>query len=111
MPFDGLPEGLLSDIAKLRVALAGVEKKWRCGALGLIPEESHCALGWLLVATDGNIKDATRLAVDYVYPALPDSARRGSRIESIYRYNDLRGQNSVAKLFKNAVDFAERALV
>jgi hypothetical protein len=107
MPFDGFPPGLLSDLAALKVALAGVRTGWRTGALGI--EGKHCALGWLLHAADGNAKIATRLAVDYVWPALPESARKGkdTRIEAIYRYNDHWGHANTIKVFDRAVELAE----
>lgn len=109
MPFDGMPDGLLSDLAKLCVALDGVRERWTDGSLGL-NGDNHCALGWLLVATDWDEDEATRLALKYVWPALPEKARGLScgRIESIYRYNDGGGQGRVEKLFANAVALAER---
>lgn len=108
MPFDGLPDGLLSDLAKLRVALAGIGKGWRQCALGGPKAENHCALGWLLVATDWDTDEATRLALNYVYPALPEKARKGPVMESIYEYNDRRRHTEVVQLFKDAVSLAEK---
>lgn len=110
MPFDGLPQGLLSDMAKLRVALDGVRGNWTPGAVGKgLPD--HCAVGWLLVATDWDSEEATRLALDYVYPALPPRARKRDRIWSIVNYNDDGGQRRIERLFSDAVKLAEAKVV
>jgi hypothetical protein len=105
MPFDGLPEGLVSDLVKLRVALDGVRKSWGTDRLGLEGDAEHCAIGWLLVASDWDEAVATQLALDYVYPVLPERARavKGGRLEAIWRYNDRGGQGRIVKLFEAAV--------
>jgi len=109
MPFDCLPEGLVSDLVKLRIALDGVKNHWTNGELGWKTAADHCALGWLLVATEWDTEEATRLALKYVYPALPENARRKSgRLESIWRYNDNGEQQRVIRLFDKAVQLAEQ---
>jgi hypothetical protein len=111
MPFDGLPQGLLSDMAKLRVALDGVKRHWAEGKIGL-GDEDHCAIGWLLVATDGNRDETVRLALDYVYPALPARARRDDeRLDSIVQYNDDGSRKRIVRLFTDAVALAEARVV
>jgi hypothetical protein len=108
MPFDGLPAGLLSDMAKLRVALEGVrDLGWRQEKIGLRDADRHCALGWLLVATDWDRDETVRLALDYVYPALPEHARKEERLQSIYHYNDKGSRKRVVRLFEDAVKLAE----
>ena len=108
MPFDGVPSGWSEDLVRLRVALDGVRNGWRRGAIGRQTEAEHCALGWLLVATDWDIDAATRLALDYVYPALPPAAQRPTpTMQAIYRYNDSKGRARVEQLFADAVKLAE----
>ena len=118
MPFDGLPQGLLSDMAKLRVALNGVRGRgWSNRAIGAReiggrPEAPHCAIGWLLVATDWDRDEATRLALDYVYPVLPEKARDDHhRMQSISDYNDRGSRVRVVKLFDDALKLAEAKVV
>lgn len=111
MPFDGLPEFVVSDLVKLRIALDGVRTGWTDGRIGLQDAAEHCAIGWLLVATDWDRDEATRLALEYVYPALPEKARRTGRLESIYRYNDTGSQGRIAQLFVNACRLAEAPAV
>jgi hypothetical protein len=109
MPFDGLPEGLVSDLVKLRIALDGVRgDRWTTGQIGTTSDGDHCAIGWLLVATDWDRDEATRLALDYVYPALPEKARKPGRLNSIWAYNDNGGQKRIERLFADAVQLAER---
>lgn len=111
MPFDGLPDGLLSDLVKLRIACDGVRSGWRQGAIGQ-GEATHCAIGWLLVATDWDRDEAVRLALDYVYPALPKRAQKPSlRLDAIWRYNDLHGHEKIERLFSDAVRLAEQRVV
>jgi hypothetical protein len=110
MPFDGLPEGLLSDMAKLRLALDGVQRNWKKFKIGLQADDSHCALGWLLVATDWDRDEATRLALEYVYPALPEKARKTERLRSIHQFNDFGSRKRVVQLFADAVQLAEQRL-
>jgi hypothetical protein len=113
MPFDGLPEGLVSDLVKLRIALDGVRSGWTDGRIGLKDAAEHCAIGWLLVATDWDRDEATRLALEYVYPALPEKARNGlgARLASIYRYNDQGSQRRIVRLFAAACQLAEQPAV
>lgn len=117
MPFDGLPQGLLSDMAKLRVALDGVRgRAWSNHAIGARefgggPEAPHCAIGWLLVATDWDRDEATRLALEYVYPVLPETARKEGRMRSISNYNDHGARKRVVQLFEDAVKLAEAKVV
>jgi hypothetical protein len=118
MPFDGLPEGLVSDVVKLRIALDGVRNRgWSNRAIGARgiggrPEGKHCAIGWLLVATDWDRDEVTRLALDYVYPALPEKARNDQkRMLSISRYNDRGSHKRVEQLFTDAIRIAEENAV
>src|SRR5262249_20068886 len=115
MPFDGLPDGLVSDIVKLRIALDGVRNRgWSNRAIGARgiggrPEGDHCAIGWLLVATDWDRDEATRLALDYVYPALPEKARNDRRrMLSISNYNDAGSHKRVERLFTDAIGIAKK---
>jgi hypothetical protein len=109
MPFDGLPSGWSEDLVRLRVALDGVRNGWKRGAIGRQTEAEHCALGWLLVATDWDTEAATRLALDYVYPALPSEYQhqRRSPMRAIYGFNDSRGRKRVEQLFADALKLAE----
>jgi len=117
MPFDGLPEGLVSDLVKLRIALDGVRRRWSNTSIGAReiggrPEAPHCTLGWLLVATDWDRDEATRLAVDYVYPALPVTAQKtSSKMRAISDYNDRGSRKRVVQLLTDAVQLAERKVV
>ena len=107
MPFDGLPEGLLSDMAKLRVALDGVRNGgWMDHAVGGPGARHHCAIGWLLEATDWDRDEAVRLALEYVYPALPEKARKPERLRSIWEYNDKGGVDRIDLLFTEATRLA-----
>jgi ferric-dicitrate binding protein FerR (iron transport regulator) len=108
MPFDGLPEGLVTDLVKLRIALDGVRGgKWTAHHVGLKPDDEHCAIGWLLVATEGDRDEATRLALEYVYPALPEPAQKRERLKSIWQYNDAGGRKRIERLFTEASRLAE----
>lgn len=109
MPFDCLPEGLVSDIVKLRMARDGIAGKgWTQYSLGLANEPAHCVIGWLLTATDWDAREATRLLVDYVYPALSENAKGDkSRTRAVYEFNDSHGRSSVVRLLDNAVKLAE----
>jgi hypothetical protein len=111
MPFDLLPEREAEDIVRLRVARDGVGAGWTNGTLGLEEDERHCAIGWLLVATDWNEAEATQLALDYVWPALPPAAQAKyqGKIEAIYKYNDNGDRKRVLALFNEAIRLAERA--
>ena len=69
MPFDGVPEGVVSDLVKLCIALDGVCRRWSNTSIGAReiggrPDAPHCTLGWLLVATDWDRDETTRLALD-----------------------------------------------
>jgi hypothetical protein len=66
-PDGGLPrcrltdcEGLLSDMAKLRVSVQRGD--WVVGQVGGQMAAEHCAIGWLLVATDWDRDEAVWLA-------------------------------------------------
>jgi hypothetical protein len=61
---DGMPDGLSEDLVKLRTALAGIKNPagWGKGAIGIDGDTPHCDR-WLLVATDGDIDETTRLAL------------------------------------------------
>jgi hypothetical protein len=99
-------------MAKLRVALEGVRTNWDTGEVGLRDAEDHCAIGWLLVATDWNREEAVRLALEYVYPALPEKARKpDQRLKSIWRYNDHGSNRRIVRLFDDAMRLAEQRVV
>lgn len=109
MPFDGVPEGLVSDVVKLRVALDGVRGGWMGRHVGGRNEDKHCAIGWLLEATDWNRDETVRLALQYVYPALPPRRQHPEdRLASIVQFNDSTGRERIAKLFEDAVRLAEQ---
>ena len=113
MPFDGLPEGLVSDLVKLRVACAGLKRGWTQRTLGGPGAENHCALGWLLVAAEWDEAESTRLALDYVYPALPKSAQQEeSPLRAIFQFNDRNATSHrrMVKLFEDAIALAEKAV-
>lgn len=107
MPFDCLPDSAVSDLIKLRIARDGLAGGWQDGALGLQDEAQHCAIGWLLTATEWNEREATRLIAKYVYPALPKVPRGATRISAVYRFNDSHGRDAVVKLFNDAIRLAE----
>lgn len=112
MPFDGLPGGLSEDLVRLRTALAGIKnlEGWARGRVGLDKDAPHCALGWLLIATDNNLDATTRLALKYVYPALPPKAQQQDKIRSIWQYNDAAHSHArMVQLFDDAVRLAEQA--
>ena len=112
MPFDGLPQKALEDIVRLRTALEGVQKGWVNGKVGAKGTDAHCAVGWLLAATDWDRDEATRLAIDYVFPALPPHAQHPDRrLASIWKYNDGGGRKRVETLFERAVTLAESRLM
>lgn len=108
MPFDGLPNGLLSDLAKLRVALDGVKRGWDTHVFGPPGADRHCAVGWLLEATGWDTAETTRLAVRYLYPVLPDRAKTYRHLRSVWEYNDSHGHARIIKLFDDAVRLAEK---
>lgn len=110
MPFDAMPEVVVSDVARLRVALDGVRNGWARYHIGLRGGD-HCALGWLLEAADWDRDEAVRLALKYVYPALPASARHNDRLVSIYRYNDFGSHRRIERLFADACRLAEEPAV
>jgi len=111
MPFDGTFALQSEDLVRLRVALDGVRNQWAIGKIGLAPEGDHCALGWLLVATDWDKDEATRLAIDYVWPALPPKAQREGKLQSIFSYNDNHSQQRIVALFTKAVELAEEKVL
>lgn len=107
MPFDALPEIVVSDLVKLRIATEGIRRGFRQCEFGLAGDETHCAIGWLLVATEWDEAEATRLAVDYLYPALPKKARKPSRLLSVWKYNDNHEHDDLVGLFEKAMTLAE----
>ena len=111
MPFDGMPDGLSEDLVKLRTALAGIKNRdgWAIGSIGLHKDAPHCAIGWLLATTDGDVDETTRLALKYVYPALPPKAQTEAKLASIWGYNDGGGHKRMVELFTGAVKLAEQA--
>lgn len=112
MPFDTLQDQALTDMVRLMVVRDGIagERSWCKGDLGGRKSGEHCLLGWLLVATDWDEAEATRLAVDFLYPALPPKAQRlGVGIMgSLYRFNDSRGRAALLELVDNAIAKAQR---
>ena len=111
MPFDGLPEGLISDLVKLRIALDGVKNGWTQHEFGSRWGTEHCAIGWLLEATDWDTGETTRLALKYLYPALPEKAKDPyDRLASIWGYNDNGGHARMVRLFGDAMKLAEQAV-
>lgn len=105
MPFDMMPEGRREDIVALRTALEGIEGRWTTGELGR--GEEHCLVGWLLEATGGDEVRTVRLAVDYVWPALPPSKRgKGEILQHIMAYNDRHCHESVVGVMRRAVELA-----
>jgi hypothetical protein len=111
MPFDLLPEREAEDIVRLRVARDGVGAHWCTGKIGIEDDPRHCAVGWLLVATDWDPGEATRLALEYVYPALPPTvqAKYNGRLEAIWKFNDGADKKRVLRLFNDAIALAEKA--
>jgi|SRR5215472_5858078 len=110
MPFDALPEGLVSDIVKLRMARDGIAGGWQKGALGLEDDTRHCVIGWLLEAADWDAREATRLLVNYVYPALPEKAKAAAkdRVRAVYTFNDGRhSKRPLIQLLDAAIKLAE----
>lgn len=107
MPFDALPENIVSDVIKLRLARNGIAEKRTIGELGLKGEEDHCALGWLLEAADHDPREAARLAVQYLWPAMPKSARNGtSKVWAIAQHHDHRSTDYVVRWFDRAIAIA-----
>lgn len=111
MPFDALPQEVVSDLVKLRIALDGVRQHWRSYRVGSPRDAEHCAIGWLLVAADWDRDEATRLALEYVYPALPEKARKKGRLASVWIYNDTGGRKRIVQLFADAARLAEQRAV
>jgi hypothetical protein len=108
MPFDALPESIVSDLVKLRIARDGLASKdgWCQGKFGLENDRSHCVIGWLLKATEYDERESVRLLVKYIYPALPKSAQLSDRIEAVYRFNDRQRKPAVTKLLDDALRLA-----
>ena len=107
MPFDALSGSVVSDVVKLRLARDGISENWRAHKLGLKDADSHCLVGWLLAVTDWNEEETARLALDYVFPALPKSAQQASAIDSLVDYNDNRSHRRVVRLLDRAIERAE----
>jgi len=77
--------------------------------LGARGSDSHCLLGWLLEATDWDTEEATRLALDYVWAALPERRRREcyGKMRAIYTFNDeASGSGEVVGVLDKAIESA-----
>jgi hypothetical protein len=110
MPFDGLPESVVTDMLRLRIARDGIKRAWGQGPFGAPGAEKHCLVGWLLEATEWDEAETVRLAVDYVYPALPEKAQKpDARMISVWQYNDshTRTHAQVLRLMDRAIELAE----
>ena len=106
MPFDALHGNVVSDVVRLKVARDGLAKGWRRMGLGLRGAETHCLLGWLLEASDWDAVEATRLALDYVWPALPERRKREcyGKMRAIYTFNDeASGSEEVLRVLDRAI--------
>lgn len=108
MPFDAMPEKAVNDVVKLRIALDGLSQRrqWAQGSWGTKRSADHCLLGWLLMATEYEPDEATRLALEYVWPCLPEVAQKsGTKVTAISDYNDNRRtkHGDVVALMQRAV--------
>lgn len=106
MPFDTLSENVVSDVVRLRVAREGVAKGWRQMGLGVRGADRHCLLGWLLEASDWDAEEATRLALEHVWPALPERRKREcfGKMRAIYTFNDeASGSGEVVRVLDRAI--------
>ena len=103
MPFDALPDNLVSDLVRLRIVRDGVATNWATGELGVETDNNHCLIGWLLVATEWDEAEATRLALEYLHPVLPKRSQRGPGIASIMAFNDELTRNRVLKLVDDGI--------
>jgi len=109
MPFDALPGNVVTDIVRLKVARDGLANGWRQMGLGTRGEDSHCLLGWLLEASDWDAEEATRLALDYVWAALPERRKREcyGKMRAIYTFNDeASGRAEVVAVLNRAIERA-----
>jgi len=109
MPFDALPGNVVGDVVRLKIARDGVAKGWRQMELGLRGAEGHCLLGWLLEASDWDAVEATRLALEYVWPALPERRKREcyGKMRAIYTFNDeAPGSGEVVRVLDRAIESA-----
>lgn len=113
MPFDALPEIVVSDLVRLKVALdlIGDQSKWfgKERKVGVRGGERHCAVGWVLRACDWDEAAALKLVADYLYPSLPEKAQKERRglVWSVSDYNDNHKHADVVALFERAVKLAE----
>jgi hypothetical protein len=111
VPFDCLPEGLVSDLVRLKVALnlIGDKDKWFDDRVGLRGGERHCAVGWVLRACDWDKEAALKLVADYLYPSLPEKAKneKKGRVWSVSDYNDDHKHKDIVAVFERAVKLAE----
>lgn len=113
MPFDALPEIVVSDLVRLKVALGFVSDKAKWlgpeRQVGLRGRERHCAVGWVLEACDWDKEAALKLVRDYLYPALPEKAKKEKRgiVWSVSDYNDRHQHKDVVAVFERAVKLAE----
>jgi len=109
MPFDALQGNEVSDVVRLRVARDGLAKGWRQMGLGERGADSHCLLGWLLEASDWDTEEATRLALEYVWAALPERRKREcyGKMRAIYTFNDeASGSAEVVAVLNRAIERA-----
>lgn len=111
MPFDALPEIVVSDLVRLKVALDLISDrpKWDNRAVGLRGGERHCAVGWVLRACDWDKEAALKLVADYLYPSLPENAKNPRRgiVWSVSDYNDFHQHKDIVAVFERAVKLAE----
>jgi hypothetical protein len=112
MPFDALPENVVSDLVRLKVALDLISNKrrWYAGSVGHRGEERHCAVGWVLRACEWDKAAAMKLVTDYLYPSLPAKAQKEKsrgRVWSVSDYNDNNSHEAIVKVFEDAVLLAE----
>jgi hypothetical protein len=111
MPFDAMPEIVVSDLVRLKVALGliGEKDKWSAGRVGYRGGERHCAVGWVLRACDWDKEAALKLVADYLYPALPETAKneRKGVVWSVSDYNDHHKHKDIVAVFERAVTLAE----
>lgn len=111
MPFDALPEHVADDVARLKVVRDGVAnpETWCRGQLGETGGGPRCLLGHLLVACGQDTANATRIAVQYLWPALPEISRKHRLImPALYSFNDRRSQDDVVALVDRAIAQAEK---
>jgi hypothetical protein len=111
MPFDCLPEIVVSDLVRLKVALGLIsdKPKWSDERVGYRGGEHHCAVGWVLRACDWDKEAALKLVTEYLYPSLPTRAKNEKRgqVWSVSDYNDRHQHKDIVEVFERAVKLAE----